>query len=127
MAKPLALDETFAALRGMLATQSKRLVVTVDKPGDYQVASPTMKDRIGRPLYVAGVKTGKNYVSYHLLPVYMKPELLKSVPPSLKKRMQGKACFNFTTVDHDQLKELAAVTKTGIAAFRDVKLPWNKE
>ena len=127
MSKPLALDETFAALRGMLATQSKRLVVTVDKPGDYQVASPTMKDRIGRPLYVAGVKTGKNYVSYHLLPVYMKPELLKSVPPSLKKRMQGKACFNFTTVDHDQLKELAAVTKTGIAAFRDVKLPWNKE
>ena len=127
MPKSLPLDETFAALRGMLAAQSKRLVVTVDKPGDYQVASPTMKDRIGRPLYVAGVKTGKNYVSYHLLPVYMKPELLKSVPPSLKKRMQGKACFNFTTVDRDQLKELAAVTKTGIAAFRDVKLPWNKE
>lgn len=127
MPKSLPLDETFAALRGMLAAQSKRLVVTVDKPGDYQVASPTMKDRIGRPLYVAGVKTGKNYVSYHLLPVYMKPELLKSVPPSLKKRMQGKACFNFTTVDRDQLKELAAVTKTGIAAFRNVKLPWNKE
>lgn len=111
----------------MLAAQSKQLVVTVDKPGDYQVASPTMKDRIGRPLYVAGVKTGKNYVSYHLLPVYMKPELLKSVPPSLKKRMQGKACFNFTSVDRDQLKELAAVTKTGIAAFRDVKLPWKKD
>lgn len=127
MPKSLPLDETFSALRGMLAAQSKRLVVTVDKPGDYQVASPTMKDRIGRPLYVAGVKTGKNYVSYHLLPVYMKPELLKSVPPSLKKRMQGKACFNFTTVDRDQLKELAAVTKTGIAAFRNVKLPWNKE
>lgn len=127
MPKSLPLDETFAALRGMLAAQSKRLVVTVDKPGDYQVASPTMKDRIGRPLYVAGVKTGKNYVSYHLLPVYMKPELLKSVPPSLKKRMQGKACFNFTTVEREQLKELAAITKTGIAAFRDVKLPWNKE
>jgi hypothetical protein len=122
--KPSRLDETFTSLRGLLAAQSARLVVTVDKPGDYQVASPTLKDRIGRPLYIAGVKTGKNYVSYHVMPIYMKPELLKSVPPELQKRMQGKACFNFTTVDREQLKHLATVTKAGIAAFRDIKLPW---
>ena len=83
-----------------------------------------MKDRIGRPLYFAGVKTGKNYVSYHVMPLYMQPDLLKAVPPALKKRMQGKACFNFTVVNREQLKELAAVTKAGIAAFRDLKLPW---
>jgi len=34
MPKPAPLDETFAALRGMLAAQSKRLIVMVDKPGD---------------------------------------------------------------------------------------------
>lgn len=118
------LDETFAALRALVAAQSKGLVVIADKPGDYQVASPTMKDRIGRPLYFAGVKTGKNYVSYHVMPLYMKPDLLKVVPPALKKRMQGKACFNFTVVDREQLKELAAVTKAGLAAFRDIRLPW---
>src|SRR6185503_18929015 len=122
----LRLDDTFAALRQLLAAHSKRLTVIVDKPGDYQVGSPTMKDRVGRPLFFAGVKTGKNYVSYHLMPIYMKPELLKSVPPALKKRMQGKACFNFTTVDPDQLKELAAVTKAWIAAFRNLKLPWDQ-
>jgi hypothetical protein len=124
VSKPSELDNTFAALRAVLASQSKRLVVTVDKPGDYQVASPTLKDRIGRPLYIAGVKTGKNYVSYHVMPIYMKPELLKSVPPALKKRMPGKACFNFTTVDRGQLRDLATVTKAGIEAFRDIKLPW---
>jgi len=118
------LDDTFAALRQLLAAHSKRLTVIVDKPGDYQVGSPTMKDRIGRPLYFAGVKTGKNYVSYHVMPLYMKPDLMKVVPPALKKRMQGKACFNFTAVDDEQLKELAAVTKAGIAVFRDLKLPW---
>ena len=120
----IRLDDTFAALRHMLAAHSKRLIVTVDKPGDYQVASPTMKDRIGRPLYFAGVKTGKNYVSYHLMPLYLLPGLLKSVPPQLKKRMQGKACFNFTTVDPDVAKELSAVTKAGLAVFRNLKLPW---
>ena len=116
--------DTFAVLRQMLAAHSKRLIVTVDKPGDYQVASPTMQDRIGRPLYVAGVKAGKNYVSYHLMPVYMRPELLKTLSPRLTKRMQGKSCFNFTTVDPDQLKELGDLTRAGIAVFRDLKLPW---
>lgn len=118
------LSETFATLREILAQHSERLIVIVDRPGDYQVASPTMKDRIGRPLYFAGVKTGKNYVSYHLMPLYLLPALLKSVPPQLKKRMQGKACFNFTTVDPDEAKELSAMTKAGIAVFRDLKLPW---
>jgi hypothetical protein len=123
----IRLDDTFAALRHVLAAHSKQLIVTVDKPGDYQVGSPTMKDRIGRPLFVAAVQTRKNYVSYHLMPVYMRPELLKTLSPALKKRMQGKACFNFTAVGPDQLKELATVTKAGIAAFRDVKLPWKKD
>jgi len=118
------LDETFGLLRGILAAHAKRLIVTADKPGDYQVGSPTMKDRIGRPLYVAGVKTGKNYVSYHLMPVYVRPELLKTLSPRLTKRMQGKSCFNFTTIDADEAKELAAVTRAGIAVFRDLKLPW---
>jgi len=121
---PSDLSETFTALRAILAAQSKRLVVIADKPGDYQVGSPTMKDRVGRPLYVAGVKTGKNYVSYHLMPVYVRPELLKTLSPRLTKRMQGKSCFNFTTVDADEANELAALTRAGIAAFRDLKLPW---
>jgi hypothetical protein len=122
----LRLDDTFAALRQVLAAHSKRLIVIVDKPGDYQVGSPTMKDRVGRPLYVAGVKTGKNYVSYHLMPVYVRPELLKTLSPRLTKRMQGKSCFNFTTVDADEAKELSAVTKVGISVFRDLKLPWTQ-
>ena len=122
----IRLDDTFAALKQVLAAHSKRLVVIVDKPGDYQVGSPTMKDRIGRPLFVAAVQTKKNYVSYHLMPVYVRPELLHTLSPALRKRMQGKSCFNFTSVDPDEAKELAAVTKAGIAGFRDLTLPWTQ-
>lgn len=53
------LDETFAALRALVAAQSKGLLVIADKPGDYQVGSPTMKDRIGRPLYIAASRPGR--------------------------------------------------------------------
>jgi hypothetical protein len=34
--------------------------------------------------------------------------LRNSMSPSLEKRMQGKSCFNFTTIEPAQLKELAA-------------------
>jgi hypothetical protein len=44
------------------------------------------------------VRKGKSYVSFHLIPVYMFPDLLKGLSPALEKRMQGKSCFNFKTV-----------------------------
>ena len=115
------LSETFTALRAILAAQSKRLVVIADKPGDYQVGSPTMTDRIGRPLFVAAVQTRKNYVSYHLMPVYMQPELLKTLSPRLTKRMQGKSCFNFTTHDPALFRELGRLTKRSFERFRKEK------
>lgn len=124
MPKTAAFAETFATLRGILERHGKKLKVLVDKPGDFQVASPTRVDRIGRPLFVAAVQTKKNYVSFHLMPVYADPTLLKGVSPSLLKRMQGKSCFNFTTIDPERVKELSALTKTGIERYRTLKLPW---
>jgi hypothetical protein len=115
---------TFAALRALLEPHAKRLTVTVDEPGHFELASPTMTDRVGRPLFCAAVQINRNYVSYHLMPVYANPALRNSLSPALRKRMQGKSCFNFTTVEPGQLKELAAVTKKGIAGFKNLKLPW---
>jgi len=116
--------DTFATLRGMLQRQGRALLTLVDKPGDFQVASPTLTDRSGRPLFVAGVMVKKTYVSFHLLPVYMNRTLLAGLSPALTKRMQGKACFNFSTIDTDQLDELATLTKKGIDGFEHVVLPW---
>jgi hypothetical protein len=115
---------TFAALRAILEPHAKRLTVTVDEPGHFELASPTMTDRVGRPLFCAAVQITKNYVSYHFLPVYANTALRNSLSPALRKRMQGKSCFNFTTVEPGQLKELAAVTKKGIAGFKNLELPW---
>lgn len=124
MAKSESFDATFEALRGILERHAKRLTVVIDSPAEYQVASSTLKDRTGRPLFLAAVQKKKSYVSYHLIPVYAKPALLKSMSPELRKRMQGKACFNFTTIDSSQLKELSALTKEGLAAMKDIELPW---
>jgi hypothetical protein len=119
-------SETFATLRGMLQKQAVKLVVTADTPTNFTVASPTKTDRVGRPLFVAGVQIRKNYVSYHFMPVYGMPALLKTISPGLKKRMQGKSCFNFTDLDPAQVKELSALTKIGISKFKNFPLPWDK-
>lgn len=124
MAKTATFDATFKTLRGLLEPYENELLVQADKPGAYELCSKTMTDRIGRPLFVAAVQVKKSYVSYHLMPVYAVPELLKGMSPALKKRMQGKSCFNFTTIEPAQAKELGALTKAGIAAFKHVKLPW---
>lgn len=48
----------------------------------------------------------------------MFPKLVKGLSPELKRRMQGKACFNFTSVDEGLFQQLAALTERGFEEFR---------
>jgi len=66
-------------------------------------------------MWFAEVRLGKAYVSYHLMPLYMNPTLQSAIPADLKKRMQGKTCFNFKKQpDPDLLKELDKLTKEAL-------------
>lgn len=64
-------------------------------------------------LFFAAVRVGKAYVSFHLMPVYASSDLSKSISPELKKRMQGKSCFNFKAIDEKLFKELGKLTRAG--------------
>jgi hypothetical protein len=46
----------------------------------------------------------------------------KSLTPALRKRMQGKACFNFTTVDEELFEELRQLTAAGAEGFPEKML-----
>ena len=74
------------------------------------------------PLMFGGVRLGKNYVSYHLMSIYATLGEANTISPELKKRMQGKACFNFTEIDEPLFKELAKITKEGAKRFSDEKV-----
>jgi hypothetical protein len=60
----------------------------------------------------------KNYVSFYLMPVYMYPDLLQDISPELKKRMQGKSCFNFKKVEPNLFEELAVLTRKSVEKFQ---------
>ncbi|MGI8835112.1 MAG: hypothetical protein ACR2H4_00550 [Pyrinomonadaceae bacterium] len=120
MANKNDFDATFLALKEVLKPYERGLVVQDDSENNYcLVTKHIMKNK--QPLWFAGVRRGKAYVSYHLIPIYACPELAKGMSADLKKRMQGKSCFNFKKVDAKLFKELAKLTKAGLKRFSDQK------
>jgi hypothetical protein len=118
MANTNDFDATFLALKKVLKPYERRLVVQDDSENSYCLATRhIMKNK--QPLWFAGVRKGKAYVSYHFIPIYACPELARGMSPELKKRMQGKGCFNFKNVDKKLFKELAQLTKSGLERFSD--------
>jgi hypothetical protein len=107
-------------LKGIMRKYEKGRLRGTDAPGKYTLAGPSPM-RKGQELWFGAVTTQKNYVSYHLMPVYGCRELVDSLSPALKKRMQGEACFNFTAADEALFKELAALTDRGYKRFKELK------
>ncbi|HVS82558.1 MAG TPA: hypothetical protein VHE60_12580 [Pyrinomonadaceae bacterium] len=113
-------NEIFRRLKAIFQPHLKKMDVAQDSQTYYLLNTRhIMKNK--QPLCFGGVRLGKNYVSFYLMSVYTCPELLKGMSPELKKRMQGKSCFNFKEVDEKLFKELDKLTKAGAARFNDAK------
>jgi hypothetical protein len=108
---------TFAALRKCLAAFAPELRVISDEPAKYALVTQANSWR-GGPMFFASVMAGKAYVSYHLMPIYIFPELKKVVSPNLNRRMQGKSCFNFKHPDAALLSDLSAATSASLEKYR---------
>lgn len=118
-AKP-AFKEVFEELKSILKPYAKKMDVAQDSDTYYLLNTRfVMKNK--QPLCFGGVRLGKNYVSFYLMTVYASPELLKGMSPELKRRMQGKSCFNFKQVDKKLFKELNTLTRDGAAKFTNGK------
>lgn len=107
----------FERLRAILSPYALTLRVTDDQPGKYYLETG-YSEKWKKPLFFGATIVQKNYVSFYLMPVYMYPDLLAGISPALKKRMQGKSCFNFKQVDEALLAELEALTQQGFARFQ---------
>jgi len=113
---PLA--DVYAELHKIMAPYAAKLDVKRDNAEElYLDTRHVQKNK--KPLFFGAVQIRKSYVSYHLMPIYVKPELLSAISGELKARMQGKSCFNFKTSEPALFKELAALTKSGFASYKD--------
>jgi len=116
-AGPLDFTAVFSGLKGLLKPYARRVAVKFDGPGIYYLESKAA-NRYGEEVFFGAVRTGKRYVSYHFMPVYVFPALVGSLSPALRKRMRGKACFNFASVDRALFKELGELTRRGFDEFK---------
>ncbi len=112
------LSTVFTELRSIMAPYAAKLDAKKDEASElYLDTKHIQKNK--KPLFFGAVQIKKSFVSFHLMPVYVKPELLARISPELKRRMQGKSCFNFAEVDKPLFKELAALTKAGFASYKE--------
>jgi len=118
MAAKTDLQPVFERLKKILAPYEPKMDLAQDTSTMYMLNTRFLLKK-NYPLMFAGVRLGKNYVSYHLFSVYTTPNDAQTISPDLKKRMQGKACFNFTAVDERLFRELAKITRAGAKRFSD--------
>ena len=108
----------FEQLRSILKSHAQNLTVKADTGDTYYLDGP-YSEKWKKEVFFGSAQIKKNYVSFYLMPVYMYPELLKDVSPELKKRMQGKSCFNFKKVEPELFAELTELTRRGAEKFRE--------
>jgi len=102
-------------LRAILEPYRGRFAVVGDGPRGIVLHLRGLEDQPHG--FVAGIRPGKRYVSFYLMPLYGFPELAEDMSPELRRRMQGKSCFNFTTVDEALMTELEALTAEGLDRY----------
>lgn len=103
-------QNVFDDLKGILKEYEKYFNVKTDTSETYYLEGSYIQ-QYKQNLFFGSAQVKKNYVSYYLMPVYMFPDLLEGITPELKKRMQGKSCFNFKRVDPKMFSELSALTE----------------
>jgi hypothetical protein len=112
------LASVFAALREIIKPYAATLETTTDTDTELSVNTRHVQEN-GKPLFFGAVLVKKNFISYHLMPVYVEPKLLNDVSPALRTRMQGKSCFNFTNVDPGLFQELSDLTRAAFEHYQE--------
>jgi len=107
----------FEQLKSILKPYESRLTLTADTSDSYSLDGP-YSEKWKKVIFFGATQIKKNYVSFYLMPVYIYPELLKNISPQLKKRMQGKSCFNFKKMEPELFQELAELTRNGVEKIK---------
>lgn len=111
-------EAIYTELRERMIRAAASQTVVTDAPGSLVLHAPIPNPQKPKEaMWFGAIQVKKNYVSYHLMPVYSHRELREQVSPELAKRMQGKSCFNFKKSDPVLFDELERLTAQGAAIY----------
>lgn len=111
-------DETYGELRALMLRAADGMVLAKDGDGGVVMHAPWPHPRKpDEPMWFGAVRLGKAYVSFHLMPLYMNPVMQAKVSAPLRKRMQGKTCFNFKKPEPELFADLEVLTRASAAFY----------
>ncbi|MFN3684318.1 MAG: hypothetical protein ACK41F_10360 [Fimbriimonadaceae bacterium] len=110
-------DEVFGDLRSLLQSVSEGLVVRRDDPEEYSLDTRHLLPS-GNPLFFAAVQRRKSGVSLHLMPLYLEPSLLDGIPECLRRRVSGKSCLRFRSLDEPTRQGIRELVGSGLELYR---------
>lgn len=109
-------EATFRQLKSLFTPYVGRLKTSSDTSSNYMLDGEYVPE-FKRPMFFGGVRRGRTYVSFYLMPIYSNPELLGKMSDDLRRRMQGKSCFNFTQLEPELFAELEQLVHAGFACY----------
>jgi hypothetical protein len=119
----LARKEIFETIRSVLQKQCPPMVASKDKEEVYELMGnkpvPYGSKKIIVPgMYFSSVVARKDMVSFYFFPIYYHTSDYIDLVPTMAKCLKGKTCFNFKKIDQVNIKELSALMKKGVQAWK---------
>lgn len=109
-------EALFGLLSGLLRPYAAGLSVKSDTDTNLYLEESLST---GKPLMFAAVQSKASYVALHVYPLYVHPELLETLSPELRRRMQGKSCFNFKHIEQVPTEEINALLDVALTDVTD--------
>ena len=108
-----ALGKCSPPMASLLDEKKQTILLMGNKPVPYGYDK-----KIIPGMYFASVAQRSDSVAFYFFPIYYKTTEFKKVSPSLMKCLKGKTCFHFRKEDQVNEKELDALLKLGVKAWK---------
>lgn len=102
----------FEELKEIFLSVEDHLRVIRDECGHFAVDSK--RPYTAKSPYFGGVRSGRRYTAFYLMPMYVFKQLADDLSPQLRERMHGEACFNFVESDQKLFNELRALVRGSV-------------
>ena len=115
--------EIFNSIKEVLKEQCPPMKVSKEKEGVFELMGdkpvPYGSKKVMVPgLYFSSVVARKDMVSYYFFPIYYHSADYIDLIPTMSKFLKGKTCFNFKKSGQVNQKELRALLKKGVQAWK---------
>ncbi|MBK7434946.1 MAG: hypothetical protein IPI66_14365 [Chitinophagaceae bacterium] len=116
-------DHIFSCIKEVMAKYVPPMVVSKEKSGVYELMGnkpvPYGSKKVIVPgMYFSSIVARKDMISFYFFPIYYQTEEFIGLIPTVSKCLKGKTCFNFKKPEQVNVKELNALLKKGVAAWK---------